>query len=388
MENIIAHIDEFGTNSLEIDKDNVSSHFLLCATLVSSRNIDEARQIVTKVRNRYFQNSEIKSSKVKRSSHLRRLLILKKLASINFSIYVIVVDKKDINSKGLSIKESFYKYFNKLLVQDLYRINSKITFIADQIGTNEFQIGFKEYINREVTQYDLFNNDKIFEFSNSQNTDLIQLSDFIVGSLAKCFDNKHHTENSDQYLKIIKDKLHVRFWPNTITNYIRKNDLPDVYNPIIAKISSNLANDYILKNEHVKDEDIRAQVHVLKYLLLMQRISPDYFVQTSDLINKLIADIRVNYQVRVFRKNIIGSLRDKNIIIVSANGGGYKLPVSNRDMIEFVNRYNGILIPMLSRMKKCRELLLTGSNVNNDQRIDILDYPEYELLKNIINEMN
>jgi hypothetical protein len=114
--------------------------------------------------------------------------------------------------------------------------------------------------------------------------------------------------------------------------------------------------------------------------MLIQKVSPHYFISTHELMDKLKNEIGLEYSVRLFRKNIIGNLRDNNIIIVSSNKGGYKLPVNKSDLTEFVNRYNSILQPMLSRMKKCRDSILLGSM----NEIDILEYPEYEFLKEII----
>ncbi|MBZ9729989.1 DUF3800 domain-containing protein [Salegentibacter sp. JZCK2] len=380
MTKILAHIDEFGTNSIEVHKEGVSSHFLICATLIKEENLITGQKIIDKVRKTHFQNSEIKSSKVKRAHHARRLTILNDLNEIDFTIYVIVVDKKEIDSEGLSIKQSFYKYFNKQLVTDLNRINNKITFIADQIGTAEYQKSFQKYIEKEVTQYDLFNETKLFEFSDSKENNLIQLSDFIVGSLAKCFDTKHFQENSSDYLKLLKDKLNVRFWPNNVTNYLRTDKDTENLDPKIAELSLNLVKVYIDKNESKVETDITAQIYLLKYLMLIQKISPHYFIQTHELMDKLKNEIGLEYSVRLFRKNIIGNLRDNNVIIVSSNSGGYKLPVNKSDLTEFVNRYNSILQPMLSRMKKCRDSILLGSF----NEIDILEYPEYESLKEII----
>jgi hypothetical protein len=377
---ILAHIDEFGTNSLETQKDGVSSHFLICATLIKEENLISAKKIIDEVRKTHFQNSEIKSSNVKRAKHTRRLTILNELNQIDFTIYLIVVDKEEINSEGLSVKESFYKYFNKLLVTDLNRINNKITFIADQIGTTEYQKSFQKYIENKVTQYDLFNETKLFEFSDSKENNLVQLSDFIVGSLAKCFDKKHFQENSSEYLKLLKDKLNVRFWPNNIANYLRTDKETENFDPKIAELSLNLVKDYIAKNEKKIETDFIAQIYLLKYLMLIQKVSPHYFVQTHELMDKLKNEIGLEYSVRLFRKNIIGNLRDNNVIIVSSNSGGYKLPVNKSDLTEFVNRYNSILQPMLSRMKKCRDSILLGSM----KEIDILDYPEFESLKEII----
>lgn len=377
---ILAHIDEFGTNSLEIEKDGVTSHFLICATLIEEKNLKASKQIIENVRNTHFQGSEIKSSNVKRANHARRLTILNELNQIEFTIYLIVVDKEEINSQGLSIKQSFYKYFNKLLVTDLNRINKKITFIADQIGSIEYQDSFQKYIESEVTQYDLFNENKIFEFSDSKENNLVQLSDFVVGSLAKCFDKKHFTEESSDYIKILKEKLNIRFWPNNIANYIRQENETENFDPKIAGLSLTLAKDYIARNENKVETDITAQIYLLKYLMLIQKVSPNYFIQTHELMDKLKYEIGLEYSTRLFRKNVIGQLRDNNVIIVSSNSGGYKLPVNKSDLIEFVNRYNSILQPMLSRMKKCRDSILLGSM--ND--IDILEYPEYESLKEVI----
>ncbi len=380
MTKILAHIDEFGTNSIEVQKDGVSSHFLICATLIKEENLIAGKEIIEQVRKKHFQNSEIKSSKVKRAHHARRLTILNDLNKIDFTIYVIVVDKKEINSEGLSIKQSFYKYFNKLLVTDLNRLNNKITFVADQIGTAEYQKSFKKYIENEVTQYDLFNESKLFEFSDSKENNLVQLSDFIVGSLAKCFDKKHFQENSSDYLKLLKDKLNVRFWPNNIANYLRTDNETENFDPKIAELSLNLAKDYIARNEKKVDTDITAQIYLLEYLMLIQKVSPHYFIQTHEMMDKLKNEIGLEYSVRLFRKNIIGNLRDNNIIIASSNSGGYKLPVNKSDLVEFVNRYNSIMQPMISRMKKCRDSILLGSM----NEIDILDYPEFEFLKQII----
>lgn len=380
MTKILAHIDEFGTNSIETQKDGVSSHFLICATLIKEENLIPAKKIIDEVRKTHFQNSEIKSSNVKRAKHTRRLTILNELNQIDFTIYLIVVDKEEINSEGLSIKESFYKYFNRLLVTDLNRINNKITFIADQIGTTEYQKSFQKYIENKVTQYDLFNETKLFEFSDSKENNLVQLSDFIVGSLAKCFDKKHFQENSSEYLTLLKDKLNVRFWPNNIANYLRTDKETENFDPKIAELSLNLVKDYIAKNEKKDETDFIAQIYLLKYLMLIQKVSPHYFIQTHELMDKLKNEIGLEYSVRLFRKNIIGNLRDNNVIIVSSNSGGYKLPVNKSDLTEFVNRYNSILQPMLSRMKKCRDSILLGSM----KEIDILDYPEFESLKEII----
>jgi hypothetical protein len=380
LKNIIAFIDEFGTNSLAIEKQGVTSHYILCATLIKEENLAIAREQVQLVRKKFFQNSEIKSSGVKNKHHARRLNILIELNKIDFSVYIIVVDKKEVDSQGLNIKTSFYKYFNKEIVKKLNQVNRKIVFVADNIGGEDFRESLKKHIKKNVSQIDLFNENKVFEFRDSKEEDLIQLSDFIVGSLSKYYNEKNYYENSTDYLNLLKDKLNVNYWPNKFSNYTREINGKRKTDQEISQLALNSAESFIINNEHKQDFETISKVHILKYLILLQQVSPFYFIQTHEIIDKLKRDLNQNFTIRQLRKNIIGSLRDENVIICSSNAGGYKLPVNTSDLSQFVNRYNGIIQPMLSRMKKCRENILLGSM----NEIDILDYPEYRYLKQII----
>ncbi len=181
-----------------------------------------------------------------------------------------------------------------------------------------------------------------------------------------------------------KEKLNIRFWPNKISNYLKSKNESQDFNPKIAELSLTLAQDYITRNERKHGSDFKAQIYLLNYLMLIQKISPHYFIQTYELMDKLKYELGIDMNIRLFRKNIIGNLRDNNVIIVSSNSGGYKLPVNKSDLVEFVNRYNSIMQPMISRLKICRDSILLGSM----NEIDILDYEEYNSLKEIIELKN
>jgi hypothetical protein len=380
---LIAILDEYGTNSLNIEAKDVSTHFLLNAILIKEENLEEIKKEIDKIGLKYFQGSEIKSNTVKRKHFDRRLRILTAFSKIDFTIFTLVVDKKEIRSKGLTIKQSFYKYFHRQVVQFLNRIDKRITFIADKIGDESFQRSLNQYIHDNFRQIDLFNPEKIYDFSDSKEENLIQLSDFIVGSLARVFDTKLYEPPAEGILKLIEKRLHLRFWPDKIENYIHESIDKTQYDSRIASLSLDLAQDYIRQNASSGDFNIKARINILDYLILFQRIAPRYFIPTYELINRIKFETDVELNERVFRKNIIGSLRDQHVIIVSSNTGGYKLPVNKSDLIEFVNRYNGIIQPMVSRMKKCRESVL----IKTTDEIDILDYPEYALLKKMIEEI-
>lgn len=377
---IYAYIDEFGTNSLEIEKEGVTSHFLLGCTLVKSENINSAKDSVIAIRDLYFQGSEIKSNKVKRKNHARRLTILQELSKIEFSFFLLVVDKSEIKTKGLTFKQSFYKYFHKILVTYLDSIHGKIQFYADALGDDTFQKSFEKYIKNSIIQTDLFNPEVKYQFIDSSDSDIIQLSDFLTGSLAKYFDIKSATDRGEEFLEVLSGKINVRYWPDNVDDYLVFNQSPEEYDKRIAELSINLAQNRIQKIQGSESEYSKAQIILLSHLLLVQKVSPSHFVQTEELKEKIRLSTGIKLSDRLFRKEIIGNLRDNNVIIASRNAGGYKLPVNKGDLIEFVNRYNSIIQPMVGRLKKSRESILVSTN--ND--IDILNYEQYHTLKKII----
>lgn len=97
------------------------------------------------------------------------------------------------------------------------------------------------------------------------------------------------------------------------------------------------------------------------------------YIYTSELKNQLSNTDLNGISTATFRMRIIGKLRDKGVIIASSSKG-YKLPSKLSD---FINRDASIAIPMLARLKKCRDLVKLGT-ANN---LDLLDHTEYQSLK-------
>ncbi|UII26210.1 hypothetical protein LVD15_23380 [Fulvivirga maritima] len=101
-------IDEFGTNSLNIEKQGTTSHFVYCAIGISEENIDHAREMRDLISTKYFQGRTIKSSSVgnNKKGFEKRLQVIEELLKLNFYIFTLVVDKSKIDSVGLKEKES------------------------------------------------------------------------------------------------------------------------------------------------------------------------------------------------------------------------------------------------------------------------------------------
>ena len=70
------------------------------------------------------------------------------------------------------------------------------------MGSKEFMKGFVDYVKRRHIP-DLFNYSE-FGFESSRSNLLIQLADFICGTVAKAFDNTVFSENGHRFLLLLR----------------------------------------------------------------------------------------------------------------------------------------------------------------------------------------
>ena len=112
--------------------------------------------------------------------------------------------------------------------------------------------------------------------------------------------------------------------------------------------------------------------------LKKHKIVPDS-VGTEELKGQLKLAGYGTIQDQAFRKNIIGNLRDEGVIIASSSKG-YKIPATKAELYDFVNRDAGIVLPMFSRLRKCRDLIKLGTF----GEVDLLAEPEYKQLRKCI----
>jgi hypothetical protein len=59
MKNMLAYLDEYGTNELDITKDGVSTHFLITAVLVDESKEVELMQKIEPIARKHFQSREM-----------------------------------------------------------------------------------------------------------------------------------------------------------------------------------------------------------------------------------------------------------------------------------------------------------------------------------------
>lgn len=180
-------------------------------------------------------------------------------------------------------------------------------------------------------------------------------------------------------LEKLKEKtIRIELYPKTYENYVLENSaIAEDYDEEIAKLCFAQAVKFVEHNNDNNDPEVKAQVIVLQYLLFrfMNNDTRGY-IYTYELKDQLANTELRNMKDQAFRMRIIGKLRDKGVIIASSQKG-YKIPSKQAELYDFINHDAKIVIPMLARLKKCRDLVKLGTA----NELDLLDHPEYQQLQ-------
>ena len=374
---ILGFADESGNNSFEFETQG--SHFIVASILVKSEEqLQKLENDLEVIRKRHFQTGEIKSSKVS-DNISRRKKILDDMLELDFSISAVVVDKRQLTTEGFRYKKSFYKFVNNLLYKELFRTFPELQLSVDEHGTNKFMLEFKKYVEKNH-QRTLFSGIE-FKHANSKQSIVIQLADFIAGTIACIYDITKQNEYSDELLSLIKPKItSINIFPRKLTlNDFDESNYEQTFDKRISNVSFQRIFDFIEKSNS-SDLQISDQVAFLKLLIWLQRANPkNVYISTKEIMRHLNSTREKPMNEEYFRSKIIGNLRDKGILISSSNTG-YKIPTSKKDLESFLKHGNRVILPMLNRIKEARNAIKLATL----NELDILEDEKYKELKNLL----
>ncbi len=128
---------------------------------------------------------------------------------------------------------------HRLLYNNLYSVYPKLKIYADELGNEEFKVGFKKYVQQMRPKDNLFN-EYDFDFTNSKDSNLVQLADIVVGSFARSLIEP----NAPKFDEILSGKLlHIEHFPNKNLPHITTKEGLEKFNQNIYSLSVSLANE-------------------------------------------------------------------------------------------------------------------------------------------------
>jgi hypothetical protein len=243
---------------------------------------------------------------------------------------------------------------------------------------------FKLYIEKNHKR-NLFEGSDL-TFSSSKDNILIQLADFITGTIGRIYDENKNDEHENIYLQLLgKNTASIRFYPVEYkpSNFLKELDEGNRFDRDIAVLCNNLALDYIDKNKGESKDDID-KINFLRLMLLYQKAyGLDRYFSTKAFLNHLNIQRDGSMSEHYFRTRIVGRLRDAGILIASSSRGnksGYKLPTSLSDIHDYLQHGHNQIVPMLARIKICRNQIKLATH----NELDILDHAQLSNLKGMI----
>lgn len=372
---MIAYLDESGSHGFNFQYEGTSSHFVVNSIFVDNSKHQEILEKFSILKNKYFPQSELKSSKIGNKDNIRQA-ILDELKNFDFKIFCLIVDKRKIHiNSGLKYKESFYKFLYGVLYNRIYRTFSEVTVVADEMISEDFVTSFEKYI-KNTHVVDLFQQGSI-TFSKSNGAILLQLADIIGGSINRFYAAK----SSINPLEILREKvLGLYHWPEERVSYTAPIESGNEFEEEISKLALLRVNGYLDKNINGQDKLVRLRVMFLYYLRsVFLYDSRSRFIHTRELMNHIQHNTVEEIKEQFLRQQIVGPLRSEGVLIVS-NSNGYKIPSSKNDVIEFFNLFSRIISPMIKRLQKSHEALIQATA----GKLDILAYPEFQHLKKLV----
>ncbi len=236
------------------------------------------------------------------------------------------------------------------------------------------------YAQKHAPFHDLFQSE--FEFKKSSSERLVQLADFIAGSMARHFEPKLKETNSRDYLGIIKPKSsRLAVWPEDGRGYdIDLGEVSSECDAKIARAALNTAHVFIDLNSGNTEYPIFEQTLLLQKLVEEFRFGSNRWIYSGELVDSIESVTLRQLNTKAFRLRVVAPLRDEGILVASSKTG-YKIASSHEDCASFCAKTLSTISPMLTRIHKFADRV----KIATSGEIDLLEPEEMYQIKAAVN---
>jgi len=332
-------IDESGTPIL-----SDGNYYVICAVSCLNESLEETIGQLDQIRNSHHVGPELKSTGIG-GKFERRVSICKSLASLKIKCFVFALHKSEVDqNSGLSYKTSGYKYCQRRLFEKLYRGSANIALVLDTFGSDDFMASFEPYIDRHFRP-DLFNQKTQLRHSTPERDQLLQISDFIAGTIRRSLEND---DPDDAYAELSEIVLIREVWPRSKDNRIVDVDTSD----LDSKIEEHCTT--VSLSFLGRSEDTLLKESVI-FLLNAHTGDKDNFIYGDRLIEHLCKQGLIDSQKdkNWLQQKVISPLRDEGVPI-AASPNGYKIPRSQSDLKDFITFVSHKTLPYLRKVNDMR----------------------------------
>lgn len=364
MTKIFAYIDESGDPRFN---EGASERLEYSSIIIDANKENEITNELLFLRDE-LNLSEFKSSNVR--SERRRIQILEAIQNIEFKFINLSIDKNKVIGEWKSYPKVFYKYTQKILNNELHRLYSDRSVNIDKFGSSKYQKSLKKYLEKEI-QLEIDGTVDI-NISSAKKDILIQIADFIAGTNRKLVSGDFN--QSEKIKNLLNcNKLYILNWPCDYNNFHIESS-SNVDDELIANCAINIAQNFI--DSKKEEEKFKPHILILEYLLFQAKfVAPNKYIYSNELVDWLKSN-RLVLNDEDFRKDVIGSLRDNGVVIASSVKG-LKIPLTNSELVEYINFTTSRYLTSIQRLKKTYQSL----NSCSLEKIEIFNSDNFKIHK-------
>lgn len=383
MERILIFGDEFGTHSLNEEDPQFISHFIYTAVAIKESNYEKALDLRNQISTKYLFGHKLKSSSRAlndKKNFQRRINVVKEICEkLDCAIYCLIVDKQSIESEGLKFKEVFYKFFQRIFLEQFAENYKNYSVTMHNIINSQYALEMQNYLQsrRPSTLFNEYN----YKMCSDEEEPLIQFADVLSGTLGRIFSISHKHTRWEELYNILSQKLiKPEIYPNSSTrNIVYENDKNN--EKLDKEIYEIVQGDGEAFLEESTDKFMKC---IVEHLLFFQKIAPFKLVETYELIPIIKRNTGIKITPDHLRRHI-RDIRYKGILIVTLIGkSGYKLASSKDDIINYFSHYMKYVVPMLQKVEIANNIFkgkTTGDFIP-------LNNSEVSILKKMIDNVN
>jgi len=354
-----AFIDESGSPDL-----SEAGHYVITAVVCGGNSLVNNLAKLQEIRDRHCSGAPLKSSRTGSNADLRKAII-GDLAKLDVWIYTaaILKDRIDRNS-GLRFRQSMYKYCQRRLFDRIYRHTESISVVADTFGRKDFMESFRRYLDEHFEET-IFS-DKEFAYATPLERPMIQVSDFIGGSIRRFSQG----DDSRDVVSAIFPRVRIlESWPSVPDVELAAED--EALDENIKRHSYGVALRLI-------DSELEPILKECCSYLALDCLGDGEFVYGGAILNHLkrLGLAEEDRDKDWLMHNVIAKLRDKGAIIVACRDG-YKIPESRSDVKRFTEFVAEKTVPYLDRLQRMQESLFLGTSLQYDLAEDCAELKRF-----------
>lgn len=363
MSDYVAYIDESGDANFG---EGASKTLVLCAVVIKRDCLSQLSDAIAQLKASYGMH-ELKSNQVR--AFEQRCHICQQLISSVPWILTIRVDKAALHGDWFRFRPTFYKYVQRLLNHELFKLFGSVSVTLDRYGSSEYQQSLKEYLAKKL-QGELFDPELLV--APAKDNDFIQASDFLCGSIRKALEGDF--SDPQRLLDIIEPAWVTRLQLPNEGSHVK--DVPVNGSSAILDACMDEAHRYL--DIHAANPD-DPKVRTLEYLYYSAIDGSNEYIYTHEILEWLRAfDIRLSEEQ--FRNEVTAALRDDGLIIVSSRRG-IKIPRTPEDIKDYINFSVNLALPVLRRLKKA--LVFVGVRTQLTEIDDLLSDEMRSILEKV-----